>query len=174
MRQRISADLLRHFCSSKNGKYIQYSPVFETLKMAQNLSLSFLAELCGVALIVNHHVDMFYVGNQGRFDAIVCSILCELKKEYPQINYAVVLAYIPGKQNEYEDYSDTMVPEGKESVHPRYAISWCNNWMLRQPDYVVTYITHSWGGAAQYAAKAARQGKNVINLAGLENDALEK
>ncbi|MDY4489414.1 MAG: hypothetical protein SPE19_02660 [Candidatus Faecousia sp.] len=83
-------------------------------------------------------------------------------------------AYIPGKQNEYEDYSDTMVPEGKESVHPRYAISWRNNWMLRQPDYVVTYITHSWGGAAQYAAKAARQGKNVINLAGLENDALEK
>ena len=31
LRQRISADLLRHFCSSKNGKYIQYSPVFETL-----------------------------------------------------------------------------------------------------------------------------------------------
>ena len=32
LRQRISADLLRHFCSFKNGKYIQYSPVFETLK----------------------------------------------------------------------------------------------------------------------------------------------
>ena len=119
-------------------------------------------------------VDMFYVGNQGRFDAIVRSVLRELKKEYPQINYAVVLAYIPGKQNEYDDYSDTMLPEGIESVHPRYAISWRNNWMLRQSDYVVTYITHSWGGAAQYAAKAARQGKTVINLADIENDALEK
>ena len=31
MRLRISADLLHHFCSFKNGKYIQYSPVFETL-----------------------------------------------------------------------------------------------------------------------------------------------
>ena len=31
LRQRISADLLHHFCSFKNGKYIQYSPVFETL-----------------------------------------------------------------------------------------------------------------------------------------------
>ena len=31
LRLRISADLLRHFCSSKNGKYIQYSPIFETL-----------------------------------------------------------------------------------------------------------------------------------------------
>ena len=67
-----------------------------------------------------------------------------------------------------------MLPEGIESVHPCYAISWRNNWMLRQSDYVVTYITHSWGGAAQYAAKAARQGKSVVNLADIENDALEK
>ena len=107
---------------------------------------------------------MFYVGNQGRFDAIVRSVLRELKKEYPQINYAVVLAYIPGKQTEYDDYSDTMLPEGIESVHPRYAISWRNNWMLRQSDYVVTYITHSWGGAAKYAARAKCQGKCIYSL----------
>ena len=115
-------------------------------------------------LITNHDVDMFYVGNQGRFDAIVRSILRELKKEYTQINYAVVLAYMPGKQTEYDDYSDTMLPEGMESVHPRYALVWRNNWMLRQSDYVVTYITHSWGGAAQFAEKAKRQKKIVINL----------
>ncbi len=36
--------------------------------------------------------------------------------------------------------------------------------MLRQSDYVVTYITHSWGGAAQFAAMAERQGKNIISL----------
>ena len=129
-----------------------------------------------IDLMTSYDVDMFFVGNQGRFDAIVRGVLRELKKEYPQmrINYAVVLAYFPGKQNEDDDYSDTMLPEGIESVHPRYAISWRNNWMLQQSDYVVTYITHSWGGAAQYAAKAARQGKTVINLADIENDALEK
>ena len=115
-------------------------------------------------LLTNHDVDMFYVGNQGQFDAIVRGVLRELKKEYPQINYAVVLAYMPGKQTEYDDYSDTMLPEGIESVHPRYAISWRNNWMLRQSNYVVTYITHSWGGAAQFAEKANRQKKTVINL----------
>ena len=88
-----------------------------------------------IDLVTNHDAEMFYVGNQGRFDAIVRSVLRELKKEYHQINYAVVLAYIPGKQNEYDNYSDTMLPEGIESVHPRYAISWRNNWMLRQSDY---------------------------------------
>ena len=107
-----------------------------------------------VDLIENYNVDMFYVGNQGRFDAIVRSELRDLQHEYPQINYAVVQAYMPGKQTEYDDYSDTMLPEGIESVHPQYAISWRNNWMLKKSDYVVTYITHSWGGAAQYAKKA--------------------
>ena len=117
-----------------------------------------------IDLITNHDVDMFYIGNQGRFDSIVLSVLRELKKKFPQINYAVVLAYMPGKQAEHDDYSDTMLPEGIESVHPRYAISWRNNWMLRQAEYVVTYITHSWGGAYQYAEKARRQKKVVINL----------
>ena len=115
-------------------------------------------------LITNHNVDMFYVGHQGQFDAIVRSTLQELKKEYPQINYAVVLAYMPSKHTEYNDYSDTMLPEGIESVHPRYAISWRNNWMLRQSDYVVTYISHSWGGAFQYFEKAQRMNKAVIAL----------
>ena len=118
-----------------------------------------------IDLITNYDVDMFYVGHQGRFDAYVHSELKKLKQEYPQINYAVVLAYMPRKQNEYDDYSDTMLPEGIESVHPHYAISWRNNWLLQQVDYVVSYITHSWGGAAQYAAKAKRQGKTVINIA---------
>ena len=117
-----------------------------------------------VDLIEDHGVDMFYVGNQGQFDAMVRSTLQELKKAYPQTDYTVVLAYMPGKQTEYDDYSDTMLPEGIEFVHPRYAISWRNNWMLRQSEYVVTYITHSWGGAAQYVRKAKNQKKIVINL----------
>lgn len=117
-----------------------------------------------IDLIVNQNIEMFYVGNQGQFDAIVRNVLRVLKMDYPSINYAVVLAYMPGKKSEYEDHFDTMLPEGIEMVHPRYAISWRNNWMLRQSEYVVTYITRTWGGAAQYAAKAKRLKKNVINL----------
>ena len=69
-----------------------------------------------VDLITRHGVDLFYVGHQGQFDVLVRSTLRELKKEYPQINYAVVLAYVPGKKTEYDDYSDTMLPEDIESV----------------------------------------------------------
>lgn len=118
-----------------------------------------------IDLIENHNVDMFYVGNQGRFDAIVRGVLRELQQEYPQINHAVVLAYMPDEQTEYDDYSDPMLPEGIEFVHPRYAISWRNNWMLKQAGYVVTYITHSLGGAAQSETKAKLMNLVVYNLA---------
>ncbi len=118
-----------------------------------------------IDLIVNQNVEMFYVGNQGRFDAIVRNVLRDLKTDYPSINYAVVLAYMPGKQSEYDDYSDTMLPEGIETVHPRYAISWRNNWMLKKSDYVVTYITRAWGGAVRYANQATTQKKLIVSLA---------
>lgn len=55
---------------------------------------------------------------------------------------AVVLERLPPERDEFDthDYSDTMLPEGIETVHPRFAISWRNKWMIKQSDYVVTYI----------------------------------
>ena len=72
---------------------------------------------------------------------------------------------MPGKKTEYNDYSDTMLLEAIESLHPHYAISRRNNWMLKQSGYVVAYITHSWGGASQYVVKSKHGGKTAINIA---------
>ena len=119
-----------------------------------------------IDLMENQSVDMFYVGNKGVFDRLVRSTLRELRQEYPQIDYAVVLDRLPGKQQ--EDFSDTLLPEGIETVPPRFAIAWRNKWMLRRADFVVTYVTHPTGGAAQFAELAERQGKIVINIDGLK------
>lgn len=113
-------------------------------------------------LIIKNSVDYFYVGNQGAFDALVRKILQELAQEYPQLHYAVVLAYVPVKK--YGNTSDMLLPDGIESVPPRYAISWRNEWMLHQADFVISYINHEWGGAAKYVQKAVRQKKKVIPL----------
>ena len=125
------------------------------------LLLSVLEEL-----IIRHGVTMFYVGNQGQFDGYVRSILRTLCVQYPQAAYAVLLAYMPGPSAAGTDLSDSMFPEGIEAVHPKYAISWRNRWMLDRADYVVTYITHGWGGAASFARLAEKRGKTVINLGG--------
>ncbi len=117
-----------------------------------------------IELILSKNVDMFYVGNNGHFDSMVRSILWELQTVYPQIEYAVVLAYMPGKRAERKDYSDTMLLEGIERVPKRFAISWRNNWMLERSEYVVAYITHSWGGAAQFAEKSEKHERKVIYI----------
>ena len=118
-----------------------------------------------VGLVEHHGVDTFYVGNKGAFDRMARSVLRELTAVYPQIHYAVVLERMP-EQREREDYGDTLLPEGIESVPPRFAIAWRNKWMLRRSEYVVTYVTHSFGGAAQFKQMAVRQKKTVIDIAG--------
>ena len=117
-------------------------------------------------LIENFSVDTFYVGNKGEFDRIARAVLRDLTQEYPHISYYVVLEKVPGSSygRAREDFSDTMLPEGIEKAPQRFAIVWRNKWMLRESDFVVTYITHSWGGAAQFAEMAERQGKTIINL----------
>lgn len=119
-----------------------------------------------IYLIEQHTVTVFYVGRQGAFDAIACTVLQELTLKYPSISYAIVLEKPPGIAEHFNGIH-TILPECVETAPPRYAISRRNDWMLRQADYVITYITHTWGGAAHFAQKARRQNKTVINLTDL-------
>ena len=124
-------------------------------------------------IIVEDGVSSFLVGNQGQFDSMALSALRKLKLKYPRINYNVVLAYMPAEKemwNPYE-YGETMLPEGIESVHPRYAISWRNKWLVNESDVVICYITHGWGGAARYVELASKKKKRTINLADLTKEA---
>ena len=119
-----------------------------------------------IDLIENCGVDCFYVGNHGVFDAMAFSVLRQLTKIYPHISYSVVLAYMPKKGNGFDIYDsyETLLPVGIENAPKRFAIDWRNRWMVAQADYVVTYITHSWGGAAKYAKLAKNKNKTEINL----------
>ena len=116
-----------------------------------------------VDLIENHGATEFYVGNNGNFDTMVRRQLENLSQTYP-ITYNVVLAYLPTKKNEYEDHSNTILPEGIETVPKRFAISYRNKWMVEQSDIVVTYVARTYGGAWQFKTMAERQGKMVIEL----------
>lgn len=119
-----------------------------------------------VNLIKHNNADLFYVGNQGKFDFIVRKTLKELQIEFPYIRYYVVLAYMPEQKKEFDmsDYSDTIYPDGLESTPPRFAIAKRNQWMIKQADIVVTYVNYIVGGAAKYKELAEKKGKTVINI----------
>ena len=116
-----------------------------------------------IDLIENKNITVFYVGNNGNFDTMVRCQLEDLSHTYP-ITYSVVLAYLPTKKSEYDDYTNTILPEGIETAPKRFAISYRNKWMIGQADVVVTYVINSFGGAAQFKKMAERLGKTVIEL----------
>ena len=122
-----------------------------------------------IDLVDNEGVDTFLVGNNGRFDSMVLSILKEFASVYKHITYDVVVSKMPGKK-ELEKYSNydcehTMYPFILETTPPRFAIDARNKWMVQQADYVVTYVVKNYGGAAKFKEYAEKKGKKVINLA---------
>lgn len=93
---------------------------------------------------------------------MVHSCLKQLRKEYPDIFVAVVLACIPKGKRGHRDTGDTMYPEIEG--HPKFAIERRNKWMIDISNYCLCYIDHTWGGAYKFARMAKRCGLQVINL----------
>lgn len=124
-----------------------------------------------LSLIAEEGICNFLVGNHGAFDGMVYTVLKELREQYPAICFNVVLAYMPGKKEDYNfvDPMDTLYPEGLEAVPKRFAISWRNDWMLKQSEIVICYVRHYMGGSGKFVEKAERQGKRIINLAPCEH-----
>ena len=118
-------------------------------------------------LILNHGVETFYMGCEGKFDAYARAAVKEMSEKHPHIKYNVVLAYVPSEErhDEYMDFSDTIVFDGIEKSHPRYAIALRNEWMINKSEYAITYVKYPIGGAYKYAEAMKQKGKTVINLA---------
>ncbi len=118
-------------------------------------------------LICNQQVDTYYVGTQGSFDRMAYTTLVELRQRYSHIKVYRVLAYMPKLSDIAKDRSvldDTILPEGIEKVHPRYAIPHRNNWMIDRSDYVVAYVTRTFGGAYQSVERARKKGIEIIGI----------
>ena len=117
-----------------------------------------------IKLIETESVNRFYVGKEGAFDSMVAEILKEVKNEYVDIEYYIVLAYLPTKRESDVEPCSTIYPEGLELTPKKLAISKRNAWMVEQSDFVVVYISRSFGGAVKFKTLAEKKNKNVINI----------
>ena len=80
--------------------------------------------------------------------------------------FYVVLAYLPAEK-EKPRADHTILPdlsEKIENIPPRFAINYRNKFMIEVADIVVTYVKHSWGGAAKYKRLAEKKNRRVIEL----------
>ena len=110
-------------------------------------------------LVERQGVNQFYVATHGSFDAMARSLLAELEQSHG-ISYQIVLAYLPGKEAPLYDSDHTLLPEGIETVPPRFAIEYRNKWMIDHSDLVVTYVTRSFGARQNSETLQRRRGKS--------------
>lgn len=107
----------------------------------------------------------FYVGTNGAFDRMVQSVLDKFSKIYSHIEYYIVLAYLPIKEDDYYDGLPTIFPEGIENVPKRFAIDFRNKFMVNECDTVICYVWHVGGGARKFMEMAKKKRKTILNLA---------
>lgn len=115
--------------------------------------------------------DTFYCGGYGNFDNVCAAAVRELKEKYPTIKSFFVTPYITEGYQErlkwitdMKLYDEIVYPE-LENVPLKFAISKRNEWMIDCADMVVSFVYHTWGGAATTLRYAKRKKKTIINLA---------
>lgn len=111
--------------------------------------------------LIEQGATTFFLGGYGAFDSLAASVLREQKKQYPQIELVLVLAYLNTERNT-SGYDSTVYPP-LETVPRRLAISHRNRWMVESADVVVAYVLHDWGGAATTLRCAKQKKKQIIS-----------
>ena len=120
---------------------------------------------------------VFLVGRHGEFDKYVASLIKRIQKQVNSNNSELILVipYAVANLEYYEKYYDNIiVPEIVCNVHPKFAITLKNRWIVEQADLVVVNVEQRRGGAYAAMKYAERFNKKIINLFDLEHDLHDK
>ena len=120
-----------------------------------------------VSLMLQENVKTFYVGNNGNFDFLVQSLLFELKKEYKDINYSIVLSRVDEKVKT-EQQLETLFPEELDKTPSRYAISKRNDWLIKNSQFLITYTKRKFSNCYKLIETASKRGLKIINISDFE------
>ena len=93
----------------------------------------------------------FYLGYYGHFDFAAKNACVEYKKKHPGnvlvfVTPYLIKTYLKDCDQKIYKYDEILYPD-LENVFPKYAILERNKYMVREADYVIAYIRHSFGGA---------------------------
>ena len=120
--------------------------------------------------------NIFYCGGYGDFDEMCRKVSCDLKLIFDNMEVVFVSPYFTlQQQNKIKNliragmYDAVIYPE-LESVPLKFAINYRNQWMIEKADLIIAYVNSEYGGAYKSLCFARRKGKNIINLAKVNDD----
>lgn len=135
-----------------------------------NTRLEELVNREAIRLIEEQSVKEFWVGNYGEFDKMASSVVRKLKNRYAYIKLVLVIPYLTKDISEYASeykskYDEIIVADVPVNTPKRFHIIKGNEFMVRECEFLIAYVSHSWGGAAKTLEYAKRKKKTVVNIA---------
>lgn len=110
----------------------------------------------------------FYLGDYGSFDYLAKKCCLNFKRVFINTKLFYITPYLEKLEKEeikqeLNIYNEIIYPE-IERVPLRYAIIERNKWIVREVDFIIFYVNHSWGGANKMLEYASKLNKSYINL----------
>ena len=113
----------------------------------------------------------FYCGGYGDFDNLCAKVCRDIAAERKNCEVLLITPYLTESQQKKLSeiqktklYDNILYPP-IENVPPRFAILKRNEWMINEADFVIAFVSHTYGGAYKTLNFAKRKHKRILNLA---------
>lgn len=118
--------------------------------------------LCTIEnLILDENVLEFWVGNYGVFDKLSKKAVNTLKSKYHNIKLNLVIPYLTNSVKEIKtEFDNIIIADIKENTPRNLKIIKCNEYMIKNSEYLICYVFYNWGGANK-TLEFAQKNKNV-------------
>lgn len=135
----------------------------------RDFSSNYYDKLCFTIekLILDNNVKVFYVGTKGAFDKAVYRALSDLKNKY-SIKIIVVKAYLNEKTTDSYSPEETLFPCILEKTPLRYAINKRNIYMIKQSQYMICYLNHTFSNSYTFVKYAVSHKLEIVNIGSLD------
>ena len=105
------------------------------------------------------------LGEYGNFDSFAYECCRIYKERHANVSIIRVTPYLNQKRiSDFEKKFDAVVYPEIENKPKKFAITYCNRYMVEKSDFVIAYVSRKWGGAYATYKFAKRQGKEILNL----------
>lgn len=121
-----------------------------------------------ISNLINEGSTVFLNGGQGGFDRLCGQCVYEMKKEYKNIKNYLVIPYLNFNVYNENFFDEIIYPEGFEKYYFKSAIIKKNDYLVKNSDYAVCYVCHTFGGAYSTYKKALENNLKIINLGTLQ------
>lgn len=115
--------------------------------------------------VIDEGVTEFYSGAKGRFDYTVLKVLSEVLKSNDKIRNTVVCHSLdPSRMAIYEEikkeFNVELLYPFEKKVLPRFAYLKRNEWMVKNSDYLISYVNNGFGGSCKTLEYAMQKKKH--------------